>query len=89
MAVAFVLSAILLQAGPTAQTASLRILAAIILVVMICGLIYVLRNVKSLKAETRARETTPTRQASYIMIFVACTVVFVLACVFLYLVARA
>lgn len=89
MTFASLLPGFLLQAAPTAQTASLRVLAAIILVVMICGLIYVLRNTKSLKAETSAREKTATRQANYILIFVACALMFVLACVFLYLVARA
>ena len=76
-----------LDASPAA-IASLRMIAAIVLVTMLCGLIYLLRNLRDLKAEAGPRAQTTRSRANHIMIFVACAVVFGAACVLLFLVAK-
>ncbi len=75
------------ELGPRAIT-SLRMLAAILLVTLVCGLIYVLQNLRDLKAQPTSGER-PMRRANHIVIFVVCAVMFVAACVLLFLVAKA
>ena len=74
---------VLLQAAPSAQVASLRVLAAILLAVMICGLIYVLPRLKGAPAGSAARSARNN------LIFLSCAIAFLILCVLLYLVARA
>ncbi|HEV3410563.1 MAG TPA: hypothetical protein VG095_09720 [Chthoniobacterales bacterium] len=79
----------LLQAAPTSSMASLRMIAAILLVVLLCGLIYVLRNIRSLRVEVAGNERVGKRGRDRTLIFVAFAVTFVLVCLLLFLVARA
>jgi hypothetical protein len=79
----------LLQAAPTTQLASLRVIAAIVLVVMICGVLYVLRNLKNLRAEIRPSEMIGRRGRDRTMIFIGCAMAFVVICLLLFLVAKA
>jgi len=76
------------ELSPRAIT-SLRILAAVVLVTLLCGLFYVLRNLRDLKADRGGAAETPLRRANYFLIFIACAVMFLAACVFLFLVAKA
>ena len=73
----------LLQVVP-AQRASLKILAAILLVVLICGLIYVLRNFATLKTDENSQALRGPRNN---FIFIACATTFAVVCLLLYLVA--
>ena len=82
------LSAFSQELGPRAVT-SLRVLAAVVLVTLVCGLIYVLRNIRSLKAGPSREAETPSPRPNHIIIFVACAVMFAAACVLLFLVAKA
>jgi hypothetical protein len=83
------LATYLLQAAPPAL-APVRVLAAMLLVLLLCGLIYVLRHVKSLKAEIKANDVMPTlRGPRNNMIFIACALTFVIVCLLLFLVAKA
>lgn len=81
------LGAVAQELGPRAIN-SLRVLAAILLVTMLCALIYVLRRMREMKDEPHARGPTPPARANHILIFVACAVIFVAACVLLFLVAK-
>jgi hypothetical protein len=75
------------ELGPRAIM-SLRVLAAVVLVTMLCGLIHVLRNIRSMRAEPGPRGENATASVNHIMIFVGCAVVFAAACALLYLVAK-
>ena len=79
----------LLQGAPTSSIASLRMIAAILLVVLLCGLIYVLRNVRTLRVEVSGRDSIGKRGRDRTLIFIACAVTFVLVCLLLFFVARA
>ena len=79
----------LLQAAPSARMASFRVIAAIVLVALICGLIYVLRNVRSLKVEVLPTDKIGKRGRDRTMIFIGCAVTFVVVCVLLFVMARA
>ena len=72
----------LLAQADVSRFASFRVLAAVLLVVLICGLLYVLRHLKSFSAPQKGR-------ASSYVIFVGCAVTFVVVCLLLYLVAKA
>ena len=80
----------LLQAEVAARGASLRMLAAILLLVLLCGLFYVLLHVKSFKAEVNkgARGLSRPGARSNVM-FIACALAFVVICILLFLVAKA
>ncbi len=72
------------------RLAPIRILAAILLVGLLCGLIYVLRHLKNLNAEIRADDLVPAgRGPRNNMIFIACAVVFVVTCLLLFLIVKA
>ena len=79
----------LLQAEVAARSASLRMLAAILLLVLVCGLVYVLLQVKSFKAEAskEARGMWQPGTRSNVM-FVICALAFLAICVLLFLVAK-
>ncbi len=82
------LGELLVQTTPQAENA-LRLIAATVLVMIVCGLIYVLRHVRSLKAEAGSGDNSGRRRADYIMIFVASVVIFAIACFLLFRMATA
>ena len=91
---AFALSVHRLFCGALVQTTpeaanSFRLIAATVLVMVLCGLIYALRNLRSLKAETGSSTSGGGRRTNHIMIFVACVVVFAIACFLLFRMATA
>ena len=77
------------QATPSAYGASFRIIAAIVLVVLLCGLSYVLYHVKSLRAEIRADQAIGRRGRDRTLIFIGCALTFLVVCVLLFYMARA
>jgi hypothetical protein len=82
------LAAVVSELGPRAVS-SLRMIAAILLVTVLCGLVYVLRNLRGLKAEPGPNAKSPPLRTNHVMIFLLCAAVFAAACVLLFLVAKA
>jgi hypothetical protein len=74
----------LAQASPSSGAASARILAAVVLVGMICGLLYVLRHLRTMKIELGGKNEATKRDRYALLIFAGCTIIFFAACLLLY-----
>jgi hypothetical protein len=74
---------------PARSGAPLRVIASILLLVMLCGVIYVLRNLGKVKRELVADDLMPsTRGPRNNMVLVVCAVSFVVICLLLFLVVK-
>lgn len=76
--------------APARSGAPLRVLAAILLVAMICGVIYLVRHFARVKREIIADDLVPAQRGPRNnMILVVCALTFVAFCLLLFLLVKA
>lgn len=75
---------------PARSGAPLRVFAAILLVAILCGLVWVLRHLGKLKRELTDDDAIPTeRGPRNNMVLVVCALAFAAVCLLLFLVVKA